>query len=238
MNKLESLYTFVMEHRDRLLLMLLLFLSTLLSIVMVIFRVMYSNSWIYIFLIWNLFLAWIPLGCAILLWWLVRWELRSPLIVLPVVGVRLAFFPNAPYIVTDFLHLTPRHSIPIWYDLMLIFSFAWNGLSVGYASLWIMQNLAEQLYGRLIGWLLVVGTLAVSGFGIYIGRFLRWNSWDFLTDPHGLLQDIAPRILNPLEHPQTAAVSLLFSTFLLLSYLTITMLIAAKWQPGLAVTQK
>ncbi|MEZ4711034.1 MAG: DUF1361 domain-containing protein [Caldilineaceae bacterium] len=238
MKTIDTLYNFVIDHRERLLLIALLFLSTLLSIVMVGFRVMYSNTWTYLFLIWNLFLAWTPLYCAILLWWLVRWGFRSSFMLLPVVGVWLAFFPNAPYIVTDFLHLAPRQNIPMWYDLMLIFSFAWNGLSVGYASLWIMQNLAEQLYGRLMGWLLVVGTLAVSGFGIYIGRFLRWNSWDFLTDPHGLLHDIAPRLLNPLEHPQTAAVSLLFSTFLLLSYLTMTMLIAAKWQPTLAATRK
>ena len=218
--------------------MTLLFLSTLMSILMVGARVAYSDTWTYIFLVWNLFLAWIPLHCAILLWWLVRWGFRSALVVMAVVGIWLAFFPNAPYIVTDFLHLAPRHNIPLWYDLMLIFSFAWNGLSVGYVSLWIMQNLAEQLYGRASGCLLVVGTMAVSGFGIYIGRFLRWNSWDFLTDPQGLLLDIAPRLLNPLEYPQTTAVSLLFSVFLLLSYLTMTMLIAAKWQQGLAVTRE
>lgn len=228
------LKNFVSEHRDRLLLMMLLLLSTLLSIVMVAFRIMYSDSWGYIFLIWNLFLAWIPLCCAILLWWIVRWGIRFPLLLLAVVGVWLAFFPNAPYLVTDLLHLTPRHNIPLWYDLMLIFSFAWNGLLVGYVSLWIMQNLAEQLYGRAVGWLLVLGTTAVSGFGIYIGRFLRWNSWDFVVDPRGLLLDIVPRLLNPLEHPQTAAVSFLFSVFLLLSYMTMTMLIAAKWQPNIS----
>ncbi|MCL4861782.1 MAG: DUF1361 domain-containing protein [Caldilineaceae bacterium] len=205
-----------------------LLLSSLMSVATVVFRVYYSGSSAYVFLVWNLFLAWAPLLCALALWQFAIYGRRATLLLLPFLGCWFLFFPNSPYIVTDFLHLTQRHNIPLWYDLLLIFSFAWNGLILGFVSLWIVQGVIQALYGRWLSWVTVSATLAASGFGIYLGRFLRWNSWDLLTDPYGLARDIYVRLADPLAHPHTLAVTVLFSGFLAVAYLTFALLLRTR----------
>lgn len=203
--------------------------SSLLSVVIWLVRVFYSGQYSFKFLVWNLFLAWIPLFCALTLW---RYSQRTRPAWLPI-GLLLtgwlAFFPNAPYVVTDLLHLWQRHNVPLWYDLILLFTFAWNGLLVGFTSLWIVQEVVQRLYGSLISWAVVLFSLVASSFGIYLGRFLRWNSWDIITNPSELAYDILLRIANPLSHPRTVAVTLLFSGFLTLAYLTLVLLARTRW---------
>jgi len=194
-------------------------------------RIWYSGYITYRFLQWNLLLAWIPLFCALGLWALQRSRFPGANLLSGVAFLCwLAFFPNAPYIVTDLLHLTERNNVPLWYDLLLIFSYAWNGLVVGFTSLWIVQAVIAARWGSWLSWLIVAGTLAVSGFGIYLGRFLRWNSWDVLLNPHSLATDIFLQVTNPLAHPRTVVMTLLFSTFLTLAYLTFSLLGQARWQ--------
>jgi len=219
------------NYRDKLPLLVILLLSSGLSIAMLLARVWYSGSAVYTFLIWNLFLAWVPLLSALGLWGVAR--LRTWMALgfgLPLFFCWLVFFPNAPYIVTDFLHLTERNSAPLWYDLLMLFSFAWNGLVVGFTSLWIVQAVIAQRWGQWLSWIIVAGTLAVSGFGVYLGRFLRWNSWDILTNPYLLINDIVQHIVNPFNHPRTVVMTVLFSSFLILAYLTINLLSRAHWQ--------
>lgn len=216
---------------EKLPLLAILALSSGLSIAMLAARIWYSDHYTYSFLQWNLFLAWIPLFSALGMW--VIQERKVPgagfLISLGFLGW-LAFFPNAPYIVTDFLHLTERNNVPLWYDLLLLFSFAWNGLVVGFTSLWIVQAVIANQWGARLSWLIVAGTLAVSGFGIYLGRFLRWNSWDVLTNPELLARDIYHIVTNPFAHPKIVVMTLLFSSFLTLAYLTINLLGRVHWQ--------
>lgn len=214
---------------DQVALLAVLALSSLLSVVLVAFRVYYSGAGTYIFLVWNLFLAWVPLISALALWWVSPYGRRVYLLLVIFLTGWFFFFPNSPYLVTDLLHLQPRQNIPLWYDALLIFSFAWNGLLLGLISLWIVQEVIQTLFGRWVGWLLVLMTLAASGFGIYLGRFLRWNSWDLLMDPRGLAADIATRLLNPGSHPLTLAVTLLFSAFLTVAYLTFALLLRTRW---------
>ena len=219
------------QYRDKLPLLAILVLSSGLSIAMLGARIWYSGHITYSFLQWNLFLAWIPLFSALGLWALQQRQRRGT----GVVGVLLflcwlAFFPNAPYIVTDFLHLTERNQVPLWYDLLLICSFAWNGLVVGFTSLWIVQTVIAGRWGQGLSWLIVAGTLAVSGYGIYLGRFLRWNSWDLLTNPHLLANEIFQHVTNPFAHPRTLVMTLLFSSFLTLAYLTLNLLGRVRWQ--------
>ena len=218
-------------YRDKLPLLAILVLSSGLSIAMLGARIWYSGYITYSFLQWNLFLAWIPLFSALGLWALQQRQRRGTGLAGALLFLCwLAFFPNAPYIVTDFLHLTERNNVPLWYDLLLIFSFAWNGLLVGFTSLWIVQVVIAQRWGQWPSWLIVAGTLAVSGFGIYLGRFLRWNSWDLLTNPHLLASDIIQRISDPMAHPRTVVMTLLFSSFLTLAYLTLNLLGRVRWQ--------
>jgi uncharacterized membrane protein len=214
---------------EQALLLAVLALSSAMSVLMVVFRIYYSDQYTYIFLVWNLILAWVPLGSALVFWLLSRYGCHTWPILLLFLGGWFFFFPNSPYIVTDLLHLAPRHNIPLWYDLMLIFSFAWNGLILGFTSLWIVQGVVESLWGRWLSWLVVMATLAASGYGIYLGRFLRWNSWDLLTDPRGLGHDVLALLFDPLAHPRTLAVTILFSGFLTIAYLTFTLLLRVRW---------
>ncbi|RIK41415.1 MAG: DUF1361 domain-containing protein [Chloroflexi bacterium] len=214
---------------DMVLLVAALALSSLMSVALVAFRIYYSDSRSYIFLAWNLFLAWVPLLSALALWHFSHYGRRTLLLLGLFLGCWFLFFPNSPYIVTDFLHLTPRQNVPLWYDLLLIFSFAWNGLILGFTSLWIVQGVIDRLFGRWLSWLVVLMTLAASGFGIYLGRFLRWNSWDLLTDPRAVASDIYVRLLDPFAYPRTLAVTILFSGFLTVAYLTLTLLLRVRW---------
>lgn len=218
-------------HLDKLPLLIVLCASSGLSIGMWGMRFYYTDgNYTYRFLIWNLFLAWLPLVSALLLWALHQYAPRLKVLQWPFLLSWFLFFPNAPYLVTDFLHLTERHQVPLWYDLMLIFSFAWNGLILGFLALWIVQDVLATQYNRVLSMLVVCGTLILSGFGIYLGRFLRWNSWDAIFNPSLLAADILPRLVDPFAYPRTLAVTLLFSTFLTIAYLTVRLLGQVRWQ--------
>jgi uncharacterized membrane protein len=133
----------------------------------------------------------------------------------------LLFLPNAPYIMTDFLHLRDRPPIPLWYDVLLLLSCSGAGLLLGYASVMIVQRVITRHYGVMAGWATALSALLLSAFGIYLGRFLRWNSWEALTDPMPLFSDIASHIVNPLHHPKALAVTALFGIALCLGYIAL-----------------
>lgn len=227
---MKSISRFWQLHRERIWLLTALSLSSAMSVALVATRIYYLRDLNHIGLVWNLFLAWIPLFAALGMWILVSIGYRSKLLLAGPFLVWLAFFPNAPYLVTDIIHLRPHYKIPLWYDATMLFSFAWNGLCAGLVSLWIVQNLANIQMGKWVSWLLVLFTVAASGFGVYLGRFLRWNSWDLLTNPQLLFIDIAHLVLNPRDHPLAFAFTLLFSAMLFLAYMTMTTFIHARWQ--------
>ncbi|MBV8518561.1 MAG: DUF1361 domain-containing protein [Acidobacteria bacterium] len=176
-------------------------------------RMIYSHSFWFLFLIWNLFLAVIPYVAA------VAFE-RTRRVVLQACAfvVWILFLPNAPYLVTDFIHLRPHAAIPLWYDVLLLMSCAGTGLLLGYASVLLVQNVIARKHGARAGWCVAVVALVLSAYGIYLGRFLRFNSWEALTDPLPLFADIAHQLTNPLSHPKTFAVTLLFGVTLTLGY--------------------
>lgn len=182
------------------------------------YRIHYSSGTVYLFLIWNLFLAWMPYWISLLM---KRYgqEIKSYLGVSVLVIFWLVFFPNALYILTDLIHLRIRGVVPLWYDLILILSFSFNGVFLGYASLFNIQNFLEKKYKKTIGWLIAILALFLGSFGIYLGRFLRWNSWDLISNPGELFRDVWDRVANPLAHPTTYAVTILFSIFFILIYL-------------------
>ena len=158
----------------------------------------------------NLFLAWLPMLSAPLAHHLHKQGRRLVwLLIVPCLLFWL-FFPNAPYILTDMLHLQwPQARVPVWYDLILLIAFAWTGAFLGLISLFLVHGLVRQWAGRPAGWLVTLGVIAVSGFGVYLGRFPRWNSWDLLTNPSLLLMDIWTRLSNPLANSRTFVFSVL-----------------------------
>jgi uncharacterized membrane protein len=133
----------------------------------------------------------------------------------------LAFFPNAPYILTDFWHLRERAPIPVWYDLGLLAAFALSGLFLAVFSLHTMSRIVRDYLGVIAGGLFAAAVLALGGLGIYLGRFLRWNSWDLVLNPRGVLGDVAVRVADPLSHPQTIGVTVLFAALLWVCYLAV-----------------
>lgn len=205
--------------RPRFGLVLILGASLALSTAMIAYRLFWTREFTYSFLLWNLFLAAIPLGLSLLLGMMTPERRRFWL--LPISALWLLFFPNAPYILTDLLHLGRYSGIPLWYDLLLIVTAAWNGLMLGYASLLDMQRFVEERLGWLAGWAFSTGVLALSGYGVYLGRFHRWNSWDIVTNPFSLAYDILDTLLHPNHHHRAVGVTVLLGAFLLLGYLTL-----------------
>ncbi len=183
-------------------------------------RITRSHSYSYFFLTWNLFLAAVPFFAATVLEFLDRkrrWVAMQWIAFI----VWLLFLPNAPYIVTDFIHLKARSGIPLWYDVLLLISSAGTGLLLGYASVMMVQRILTRRFSRAIGWCVALFTLLLSAYGIYLGRFLRFNSWDAFTDPTPLLSEMAAHLMNPFEHPRTLAVTVLFGIALTLGYVAL-----------------
>jgi uncharacterized membrane protein len=186
-----------------------------LAVAMVVARVVYTGEPTYANLIWNLTLAWIPLLLALFVYDAARrgagrWLVLSG-------GVAwLLFFPNAPYLMTDFQLLRDWTEAPIWYDVVLLSTAAWTGLMLGFASLYLVHVVARRTLGALTVWAGIAVVLALTSFGIYLGRFERWNSWDVVSRPRPLLASIADRLLDP--DPRTAGVTAVFTAFLAFAY--------------------
>jgi uncharacterized membrane protein len=134
----------------------------------------------YRFLVWNLILAWVPLALAIAAY--ARARRRVDPLVWVLLVPWLLFFPNAPYLLTDFIHLNEGPA-PLWYDALMLSAFAWTGLLLGFASLYLVQMILRRAFGRRLAWLGVVAVLGLASVGVYVGRFIRFNSWDALLHP-------------------------------------------------------
>jgi len=207
-----------LKETQRLGLCFVLGASVLMTLTLLCFRIAFSGSLTHKYFAWNLFLACIPLAISTLLV-LFPDRAKSSLVFWPAATVWLLFFPNAPYIITDLFHFRPRPGVPYWFDLVLMISAVWNGLMIGLISLADMQHLVLNRQGRIRSWIFAGLSVGLCSFGIYLGRFGRWNSWDVLLNPLQLFGEIAHQIANPFSHPRTLGVTLLFAAFLGMSYL-------------------
>lgn len=198
--------------------LLALTFASLTGVALVAARMVMSRDVHNAFLIWNLFLAWLPLVFALLACDQFRSERRRDWKLGALGGAWLLFFPNAPYIFTDVIHVVYRSHRYFWVDLMLILLCALVGLVLGFVSLYLMQSLVRRRWGWLAGWLFVAVVAGLSGFGIYLGRFLRFNSWDVVARPLKLFHGISNWAANPLANSHTFVFPVLFAIFLLLAY--------------------
>jgi len=188
--------------------------------VLLVFRMYLAASFAFAFLVWNLFLAAIPAVAARL--FAGAATRRSPAALQATwFAVWLAFLPNAPYVITDLVHLNPAAAVPLWYDLALLSSCAGTGLLLGYTSLADVQAAIAQKYSARAGWAVAATSLLLSGFAIYLGRFLRWNSWDAFTRPLQLLADIGHQLSDPGSSLQAIGVTLVYGTGLMLGYIAL-----------------
>jgi uncharacterized membrane protein len=200
--------------------LLSLALASCLCVALVGFRIAHTGSSFYGFLVWNLFLAWVPLVLALLLY--DRYRRHASRVALGVLGfLWLIFFPNAPYIVTDFVHLHTRQGVPLWYDVITLSAFAWTGLLLGFASLYLIQAVARSLLGPVRAWLVAGVALALSSFGVYLGRFHRLNSWDLLLQPGRLLARAGTALGEPFAYQRSIAITLALTVFFAAMYLAL-----------------
>jgi uncharacterized membrane protein len=161
-------------------------------------------------LVWNLFLAWIPFVLALALYDASRRGAgTSRLLVLG--AAWLLFLPNAPYIATDVIWLGDLGSGTHWHDPLLITLAAGLGLVLGFVSIFLVQSVVAERLGRLAGWVTAGSALVLSGLGVYLGRYERWNSWEVLTQPGKIVAGLGSGLLDPLAHPRPLALSAFFA---------------------------
>ncbi len=174
-------------------------------------RILYSGSWRFVFMSWNLFLGWIPYLTSLLFKPAERYSKNARILLF---GVWLLFFPNALYIVTDIIHLEETERIPLWYDAVLLFMCSFAGLAMAFASVVNTEEMLrkclpakQQKFMRFF----VITIFFVGSFGVYLGRFQRWNSWNIINDPLSLVTDILSNFISPIEHYRTWAVTILLT---------------------------
>ena len=170
------------------------------------------------FMVWNLFLAWVPYLASL---WAVailqrepaaRWRLLIP------ATIWLLFFPNAPYLITDLIHLRERPPVPLWYDGGLLAAFVMSGCFLAVVSLHSMQRLVRQVVGVWQSWLFALVSIGLSGLGVYLGRVQRWNSWDIFFAPQHILNDIWMLVQFPFDSVHRLALSGVSIVVLLICY--------------------
>lgn len=174
----------------------------------------------FFFLAWNLLLALVPVTLALALRALSA-RRGLPALKAAVFAGWLAFLPNAPYLVTDFVHLESRPPVPLWFDIALLASFAAAGVLLGYTSVADVEWVVARRHGRTAGRAVALGALALCGFGIYLGRYLRWNSWDLLFSGEDIARQIGSGLLDPLAYPRAWGVSIIYGAALVLGYIVL-----------------
>lgn len=190
-------------------------------------RIFIRGSMYYVFLVWNLFLAIIPY--AISSWLLqTRWIRKNTLPLCLFLGVWLLFLPNAPYLITDLMHLQYSNSSIIWFDALLLFAFALNGLLLGIFSLQHIFQILMDKWRETTAKRILFCVVFLCGFGIYLGRFLRWNSWELFSDPIQLFRDCFVSVFDPAYRIKTWGITLGFGGFLWMLLLGIQSFIPIK----------
>lgn len=188
----------------------------------------------YHFIPWNLFLATVPYGVSLCTaavhHALVR---RGGLLahvgcLLPLYAIWLLFLPNAPYLMTDFIHLEEKTPLQIWYDSTMLATYAVTGYALAIMSLAIMHRPVRALLGWRIGWLFTIVCCFLAGIGVHLGRVQRYNSWDALSQSKAVLADALDRLLHLYNHPHTTFDALYYGSLLFVGYLAFLALSSAE----------
>ena len=183
-------------------------------------RIFVTGYLTYLFLVWNLFLAFIPY--AITQWLSFDSRIKESRMKLAMVLLLwLLFIPNAFYIITDLFHLDKFDKAPKWFDLLLIFSFAWNGIIFGIVSTRKIEIVLENITGRRGSLFFVFIVMCLNAFGIYIGRYLRFNSWDIVTQPFSLFGEMFKVLFHPLQNKMEWGMIAVYAVFMTVLYITI-----------------
>jgi len=183
-------------------------------------RVLITSYLTYVFLVWNLFLAFLPYAITEWLWTHHR-VAKSKWKLIVVMILWLLFIPNSFYILTDLFHLEKFDSAPKWFDLLLIFSFAWNGLLLGLMSVRKTELILEVISGRGFSLFIVFIVMWLNAFGIYIGRYLRFNSWDIIMQPFALFNEMVEILFHPVRNKMEWGMIMVYAFFMTVLYITV-----------------
>lgn len=194
----------------------IIFSFLLFTAAMLIMRIIYANNLRYMFLMWNLFLAWIPFQLGVMI---TSNPPYSKWVTGLLLGGWLLFFPNALYIITDLIHL--EHSgddAPVWFDAVLLFTSSITGLMMAFISLYQVETFIRKNITARHANKIITASIFLGSFGVYLGRFLRWNSWDILANPVSLLLEVLARFVNPFAHYRTWMITVLLTCLFCLMY--------------------
>jgi uncharacterized membrane protein len=194
--------------------------SCLFSFILLCARVIATGHIAYVFLLWNLFLAFIPYAISHWLYNNIH-VIKNRVKLIAIVMAWVLFIPNSFYILTDLFHLGQFASAPKWFDLLLLLSFAWNGLLFGITSLRRMELILQTASGKKASLFFVFAVMWLISFGIYVGRFLRYNSWDVIVQPFSLFGEIINILFHPFHNKMEWGMILCYALFMSLLYITI-----------------
>jgi uncharacterized membrane protein len=218
---------------ERLVVLAGLGVASALCLALELFREHHYGAYDFRFLVWNLILAWIPLLLALLVY--DRYRRGRPLLVLaPALALWLLFLPNAPYIVTDFVHLSATSPAPLWLDGVELSAFAWTGMLLGFVSLYLVHAVGRHRFGASTSWVGVLGVLTLVGVGVYLGRVKRWNSWDLLTQPGARLAQLHAHLGDPASLTRAVGISLGVTCLLAAAYLVFYVLMGVRLETSAA----
>ena len=193
-------------------------ISTLASVGLLVYGAHRDGNWNFLYLVWNLFLAWVPLLFSFWLLSCLQRKLWSSWEALVATLLWLVFLPNSFYMISDLIHLQDVPSANVLYDAVMLMSFVFTSLTLGIASLYLVH---QQLRRRIGAWRSgrsIATILLLCSFAIYLGRDLRWNSWDILVNPAGLLFDVSDRFVHPHTYPDMFLTTFTFWVLLLSIY--------------------
>ena len=198
--------------------MQMLLLCTFFSMGLLLARMVYTGHLLFAFLAWNLLLAAIPLAITGHLRRQARF--RKGIFLLSSIAW-LLFIPNSFYIITDLFHLGMNEVVPLWFDLALLLSFAWTGILYGIVSVREMECFLQKWTGRDVGLFFILPVMFLNALGVYVGRYMRYNSWDIITDPLQLIMDILYLCIHPIRNVHDWSMITCYTALLLLIYQTV-----------------
>lgn len=196
-----------------------LVIASAVSLLLFIFGSLRAHSVNYSYLVWNLFLAWLPLIFAFKLVSILRVKLWSSWSALGWSILWLLFLPNSFYMISDFIHIQDLKHTDIVTDAIMFTSFIFTGVILGFSSLYLIHLQLNKRFIKRDVALIISLVLLLSSTAIYIGRDLRWNSWDVITNPGGLLFDVSERLIKPASYPDMFVIVFSFWLLLLSMYL-------------------
>jgi uncharacterized membrane protein len=184
-----------------------------------------THSTMYGYLAWNLFLAWVPFLITLWLLKILRTHLWSSWQAIVMTVLWLSFLPNSFYLISDLTHLEDMPHVYFLYDATMFASFVINGVILGYISLYLVHSELVRRLTKRWGNILAAVILLLCSYAVYLGHILRWNTWDILLNPAGVLVDISDPILHPRADASAFLTTITFFALLSTTYAVLWQLV-------------